>query len=216
MLVFRICDFFAYCFIGSIICLRPSSWDKVLIKCYHRKSWFQAIRLLHAEALAKGERRNCIGDHSTSTLISIGEMSLCGTCANSDLHTYIYIYSIHIHVLNHWSYISVCSITLGIRRIAHQVFETAQIHRLSTRPGADAAAHGTSEVRFRGFVSILMGSEAKVVDRQSFAVNGDVFTYSNITEPAIILQNKSTYIYLCRYHINWTSYIQNIDFYKSI
>ena len=137
-----------------------------------------------------------------STLISIGEMSLCGTCANSDLHIHIYIYSIHIHVLNHWSYISFCSITLGIRRIAHQVFETAQIHRLSTRPGADAAAHGTPEVRFRGFVSIRMGSEAKVVDRQSFAVNGDILTYSNITEPAIILQNKSTYdiyIYILLY-----------------
>ena len=131
-----------------------------------------------------------------STLISIGEMSLCDTCANSDLHIHIYIYSIHIHVLNHWSYISVsvCSITLGIRRIAHQVFETAQIHRLSTRPGADAAAHGTPGVRFRGFVSIRMGSEAKVADRQFFAVNGDILTYSNITEPAISLQNKYIYI----------------------
>ena len=45
-----------------------------------------------------------------------------------------------------------------------------------------------------------MGSEAKVVDRQSFAVNGDILTYSNITEPAIILQNKSTYdIYILLY-----------------
>ena len=45
-----------------------------------------------------------------------------------------------------------------------------------------------------------MGSEAKVVDRQSFAVNGDILTYSNITEPAVILQNKSTYdIYILLY-----------------